>query len=95
MHLEREVAPCPSEACWRYDGDKDECAIETKCLKVSCHPTGMGISMKTEVFAAHPKSTHVTLERTREFFETEEVDAYSAYCNFGECGMEYSIVNER
>ena len=95
MHLEVDLAPCPSEACWHYNRDRDECVIETKCLKVSCHPTGMGISMKTDVFAAKPNATQLELENKRDMFETEEVDAYSSYCDFGECGMEYSLVDER
>ena len=73
---------CPSDECWTYNSDTDQCELNENCSSVTCGAKDMDIVFTSNVFGEG------------DIYPTPTVDEHGVNvinCELGRCGMSHFI----
>jgi len=74
---------CPSDECWTYNSDTDQCELNESCSSVTCGAKDMAITFKSNIFGEGDISPMPTVGG-----DGENVNVN---CELGRCGMNHYI----
>ena len=80
---------CPSDDCWSYNEDSEQCELNDACSSVKCEAKEMSMVFSKALFGEDNGAE--TISPT----PVADGDDFVLQCELGQCGMKYFVEGDK